>query len=285
MVKIVTDGAVDMPEGWEEQFQINILPLRVNFGEKTYTSGLSFRVEDFYRLVRETRMIPKTSLPSPGQVMSFYRSIAQQGDTILSLHIASKLSGTYATIQAAARELKDEFNIYTFDSGAGSAGLGFMCREARQMDWAGFSPEQILHRLTSIREHLTVIFTLDTLDFAYLNGRINALQNAVSSLLKIKPIVILRDGLLVMADKVRTRQRSLDQVLKVVKERIGSQLVNIAVVHAADPETARLLIERMRGMFNVKEIIMTDLAIPVAANLGPGTIGIVAYPVDEEYKE
>jgi DegV family protein with EDD domain len=282
MLRIVTDGATDMPSAWESQYEINVLPLRVNFGDTTYTQGINFSFNDFYALVRQTRIIPKTSLPSPGQVMEFYRSIAKRGDSILSLHIASKLSGTYATIQAAAEELRDEFPIYPFDTGAGSAAVGFMCREARLLNRSGFGPEQIIRRLERIRDRLIVVFTLDNLEFAYLNGRISTLQNALSSLLNVKPIVILRDGLLEMAGKVRTRGKALDHILEAVREKIGDHPAYVAVVHAADPAAAQMMLERIRGMINVKESIVTDLAIPVAANLGPGAIGIVAYPADEE---
>jgi DegV family protein with EDD domain len=282
MLRIVTDGASDMPPGWETEYKIDVLPLRVSFGEDTYTQGDNFSLEDFYRLVRETRIIPKTSLPSPGQVMEFYRRIATRGDTILSMHITSKLSGTFSTIQSAAQELKDEFRILTFDSGAGSAAVGYMCREARLMDRAGLSPEQIIRRMERIREKLILIFTLDNLEFAYLNGRINAFQNVLSSLLNVKPIVILREGLLEIAGKVRTRQKAFDHILNAVQARIGSHPAYVAVVHAADPAAAHALAERIRTMINVKESIITDLAIPVAANLGPGTIGIVAFPADEE---
>lgn len=285
MLRIVTDGATDMPEGWQEEYQINILPLRVSFGEKTYTQGENFGFLEFYNLVRQTRIIPKTSLPSPGQVVAFYRKIAQKGDTILSMHVTGKLSGTLATIQTAAQELKEEYRIFPFDSGAGSAAVGFMCREARLLDRAGKTPEQILKRLEKIRSRLTVIFTLDTLEFAYLSGRINAFQSALSSLLKVKPIVILKDGLLEMADRVRTRQKALEQVLDTVRQRVGNRPANVAIVHAADLQAAQQMLERIRHLLNIKESVITDLSIPVAANLGPGTIGIVAYPVDEEDEE
>jgi DegV family protein with EDD domain len=281
MLRIVTDGAADMPMGWQQEFDIHVLPLRVNFGEKTYTAGVDLQDGDFYNLVKLTRMIPKTSLPSPGQVVDFYRSIARKGDEILSVHITSKLSGTFSTILVAAQELKDEFRVYPFDSGAGSAAMGFMCRKARLLSRSGVNTEQILKHLGKMRDQVTIYFTLDNLEFAYLNGRINALQNALSSLLKVKPIIVLRDGLLEMADRVRTRHRAIEQVLESVRARIGDHPATIAVVHAADPETARAILERLRGLINIREAVITDLAIPVAANLGPGTVGIVAFREDD----
>lgn len=282
MLRIVTDGAADMPVDWEKKYAIDILPLNVNFGEETYTQGPSFTNADFYRLVREKKIIPKTSLPSIGQIQAFYRSIAQAGDTILSIHISSRLSGTFATVESAACELMNEYKIVVFDSLAGSAAQAFLARQARQMDWAGASLPEIVTCLEQIRRRIAIVFTIDTLDYAYLSGRIGALQSLIAAALKVKPIIVLRDGLLDIAEKVRTRQRSLDTVLHKMQDRFGSRLVNIAVVHAADPQTAQELMKKVKEMLNVKEVILTDLSIPVAANLGPGAIGVIAYPLEEE---
>jgi DegV family protein with EDD domain len=205
-----------------------------------------------------------------------------KGDTILSIHISGKLSGTLATVESAARELAGEFQIFVFDSAAGSMAQGFMAREARLMARAGAAMPEILRRLEFIRRHWTVIFTLDTLEYAYLSGRISALQSIFASALQVKPIIVLRDGLLEMAERVRTRSRALDRVLQSVKDRLGSQLVNLAVVHAADPACAQTMLERANSLLNIKECFLADLSIPVAANLGPGAIGIIAYPLEGE---
>ncbi len=282
MLKIVTDGAVDMPAGWEKKYKIDMIPLMVRFGEEVYTQGVNLDGDKFYRLVREKNIIPKSSLPSPFQMMEFYRKIANAKDRILSIHVASKMSGTFASVVEAARELSGELNVYPFDSGAGSAAMGFMCREARLWDRAGLSVQEILQKLEKIKNRLTVIFTLDNLDFARLNGRVNALQSVVTSMLKIKPVIVLRDGLLQIGDKVRTRQKSIERILESVRNRVGSKKVNIAIVHANDIEAAKSLVERAKKLFNIHEIVITELSIPVAANLGPGTVGIVAIPIEEE---
>lgn len=281
MIKIVTDGAADMPADWERAYEIHILPLRITWGDETYVQGVDIDKDTFYRFVREKKIFPKTTLPSPQQVIDFYRSIAQKGDEILSVHLASKLSGTFSVINLAAQQAAGEFKITTFDSEAGSAALGFMCRDARVMERQGFSLPEILQRLETIRRQLAIIFTVDNLEFAHLSGRVNALQSALSSVLNIKPIIVLRDGLLYMAEKVRTRQRSINRVLEIMRQRMGDQWVNVAVVHAADLQTAQAIAERVKELFKVRELVITDLSIPVAAHLGPGTVGIVAYPVEE----
>jgi DegV family protein with EDD domain len=280
MLRIVTDGSADMPDGWEKEFQIEMLPLGITFGNRLYVQGVDINPKNFYQMVKEKGIFPKTSLPSPAQIADFYRRIASPGDSILSLHLVSKMSGTFNAVKLAVKEVRSEFPVFAFDSGAGSAALGFMCREARLLDRAGQSIQDILHRLQSARQQLTVIFTLDRLDFAQMSGRVGVIQNLLSAMLNIKPIIVLRDGLLQMAEKVRTRQRSLERVVEYVHDKVHGQPVVIAIVHAGDPETAQALVARVRGWVNVKEIIVTDLSIPVAANLGPGTVGIVAYPVE-----
>jgi DegV family protein with EDD domain len=281
MFHIVTDGAADMPPGWEKEYDINIVPINIHFGEQTYLGGVDLSNEDFYRLVDESGKIPKTSQPSPFQFKESYQRVAKAGDTILSLHVTSKLSGTFESAVAAARELAEEFNIIPFDSGAGSAALGMMCREARLMERAGAAVQQIVERMYQIRRNVQIVLTLEKLDYARMSGRVGTLQAALASALNIKPIVVLKEGVLGMAERVRTRSRALDRVVELLHNRFEKELVNVAAVHARDLRSAQDLLERVKNIFNIKELILTELSIAVAANLGPGTVGLVVYPAGE----
>jgi DegV family protein with EDD domain len=281
-LKIVTDSAADMPDGWAQKYGINILPINIQFGEKSYRQGIDLSNDQFYELVEQTQKIPKTSLPTPAQIIEFYQKIAKTGDSILSIHVSSKLSGTLAMVEQAAREVTDRFKVTPFDSGGGSAMLAYLCKEARVLDKAGATIQDIIDRLTFIRRKITIIFTVDNLEFARLSGRVNKFQTSLSSLLKIKPIIALREnGSLDIAEKVRTRSRSIDRLLEMVKQKVGDRKVNIAVVHARDLPTARLLKNKVSQLFNVKDLITTELSISVAAHLGPRTVGIIAYPLEE----
>ncbi len=282
MLRIVTDGAADMPEGWEKQYEINILPLRVRFGEKEMVQGRDLTPKNFYKIVLEKRIFPKTSLPNVDEIKDFYRKIAEKNDSILSIHVTSKLSGTFSTVQTAARELTGEFDVYPFDSGAGSAAQGMMCREARIMAQNGAGVAKIIERLSELRSKLSIIFTVENLEFVRLSGRISSFQTAISSLLKVNPIIFLRDGLLQVGQKVRTRQRALDTIVDEIRKRLGGQPTDLAIVHADTPDTAQMLIKKVKASIPaIREIIVSELSIPVAAHLGPGAIGIVAIPLGE----
>lgn len=279
MLRIVTDGTADMPKEWLSKYDIYILSQGVYFRNGEQIEQFDFENNDFYEAVKSKKTIPQTSFNPPDQIIEFYRKITKKGDSILSIHASSKLSGTLSAFRTAAKELGNEIKINVFDSLAGSAVLGFMCRDARMLSQNGFSTEEIIEKLEGIRKKINVTFTVDTLEFAHFSGRVNALQNAIASMLNIKPIIILKDGLLEMKEKVRTRKAALNKILLYAVQQIGSKIANVAVVHAKDEETAGLLAEQLKSMKICKEIIIMELSIPVAAHLGPGTVGIVVYPV------
>jgi len=278
MLRIATDSTADMPPGWEHEYDIQVVPINIQWGEKTYLQGVDLSNEDFYRLVDQNGKIPKTSQPTPYQFKEFYQRIAEPGDTILSLHVTSRLSGTYTSAVGAGHELQDKYRILPFDSGCGSAGLAMMCREARLMERAGAGAERILERWEQIRRKVQIALTLDKLDYARKSGRVGTLQAALASLLNVKPIVELQQGILEMTERVRTRTKALDRVLELVHERFLNEPLDLAVVQARDLPAAQILEERARKLFNIHDLITTELSISVAANLGPGTVGLIAYP-------
>jgi DegV family protein with EDD domain len=282
MLRIVMDSAGDLPAGWSEQYGISVIPVNIHFKEQTFLQGIDLSDEDFYRMARQSGVIPQTSQPSPQQFVDFYKKIAQPGDTILSVHVTSKLSGTLASAEMAARELSGAYQVLPVDSGCGSAAQGYLCRDARQMDRQGVSPEQIVAWIERIRPEISIILTLDTLEFARRSGRVKALQAALASILNVKPIIVLTNGVLDMADRVRTRGKALDFVLESTRHRLGDRPARVGIVHSQDPKSAEILRIGAERELNCRELITTSLSIAVAANLGPGTVGVTAYPVDGE---
>lgn len=278
MLRILVDGSADMPEGWAQKYQLDILPMPIQIGDKTYYQGEDITPEEFYALIEEGESHPKTAAPSPYRIKDFIEKICNIGDRVLSLNVSGKMSSTISMVHYAAKELNEKIKVYPFDSGAGSAVLAFMAREARLRDSAGETIEEIQTALESMREKVLVVLTLDSLDFAYRSGRVGALAALLTSLLKIKPIVSLQEGLLEVSDKVRTRRKSLESLVSKVKDKFGSEPIKVAIVHSQDFETAYLLKEMVDETLNTVETIFTELSISVAANLGPKTVGIVALP-------
>ena len=237
-------------------------------------------MESFYNKVSTSSVFPKTSQPSPHQFVEFYKNVAEEGDTILSIHVTSKLSGTYASSVLAAEELKDQYTIIPYDSAGGSMGIGFMCREARKMIDAGKSVDEIIAYLDRVRADVQIILTLDTLEYARMSGRGGALSAALASALNVKPIAVLKNGIVEMVGKVRTRKAALKRVLEMSRDAYGNRPMYLGIVHARDLESGQRLLEEAKGVFNVKDSVITDLSLSLATNFGPGTVGIVLYPAE-----
>jgi len=281
MLKIATDGSADLVPAWRKDFDIQVIPVNLHFGEKTYIQNVDLDFDGFYKLVDDkSNPFPKTSQPSPHQFVEFYKNNFKPGDTILSIHITSKLSGTYASAVSAAEELKGTYNIITFDSLGGSMGTGFMCRTARQMEREGKSVNEIVRYLESIRDQTHIILTLDTLEYARRSGRVGTFSAALASMLNVKPIARLQDGVVNMVEKVRTRKNALERLLSLGKEIVGDKPVHLGVMHARDIESGKTLLEEAKKRFNVKSAEMTDLSISLAINFGPGTVGLTLYPAE-----
>ena len=280
MLRIVMDTAGDLPEGWQEEYLIDVIPINIIHEGKTYLQGVNLGYEAFYKLVETSSTLPSTSQPTPYQFVEFYRRIAQPGDTILSIHVTEKLSGTMASAKQAAEELKNDFNIVPFDSAAGTIAMGMMVKEAREMDRRGKTLEEIISRLEFIRSNTKLIFTLDTLKFASMSGRVKHLQASLATLLKVKPIIELKDGVIVMGEKVRSRAKSIELILSKMKQIFGAQRIKVGVIHARDREAGLDLLQRVISQNNCEEAVLGELSISLAAHFGPGTLGLVAYPVE-----
>jgi DegV family protein with EDD domain len=280
MLRIVMDTAGDLAEGWQDDYQIDLIPINIIHEGRTYLQGIDMGYEDFYKLVEDSSTLPSTSQPTPYQFVEFYRKITKPGDTILSVHVTNKLSGTMASAIQATEELKGELNIIPFDSASGTISMGMMVKEAREMDRAGKSLDEIIKRLEFVRSNTKLIFTLDTLKFASMSGRVKHLQASLATLLKVKPIVELKDGLVVMGEKVRSRAKSIDTLLEKIKQQFGNQRINAGVIHAHDKKAGLEVLHRLISQNNCAEAVLAELSISLAANFGPGTLGIVAYPVE-----
>ena len=279
MLKIVLDTAGDLPEGWQAKYDIDLIPINIIHEGKNYLQGIDISYEDFYKIVEEEGAIPSTSQPSPHQFIDFYRKTASKDDQIISIHVTEKLSGTMASCKQAADELKGELNVTPFDSASGTIMMGMMAKEARVMDRNGKSLPEIINRLVEIREQHRLVFTLDTMKFARMSGRIVNLQAALASLLNVKPIIELKKGELEMGEKVRSRSKSIDLVLNKMKDTFKEQRLMAGVVFARDKQSGIDLLQRVIENFNCEEAIIGELSISLSAHFGPGTLGIGAYPV------
>jgi DegV family protein with EDD domain len=281
MLHIITDSTADMPESWLEKFGIHVMPLNLIFGEQSYKDGIEIGKKDFYEKVESFGSIPKTSCPSPQEWINLVRKIANPKDTILTFHLSSKLSGSFNSARVAAEEIKDEFNLIPFDTQSGSTTVGYMCREARLLDRAEKSLQTILENLEHIRDNRTICFALDTLAYAMMSGRYKAIGSAVASVIKIKPIVYFQqNGTMKVEGLSRTLKTAVDKMFKGFSNTYGEKPLNIGVMYANDPKLAEKVVDWAKEKLNVNDIMLTNINLTLASHIGPGAIGLTAYPID-----
>ncbi|RMG89696.1 MAG: DegV family protein [Chloroflexi bacterium] len=281
-MRIVMDDAGDVPAELAQELNIRVVPVNIMFGTEQFLSGVEMDQAAFYAKTAEVTAenFPKTSQPTPYQFEQVYREILAEGENeILTITVSEKLSGTYASAIAAARELEGQGTFHLFDSQAGSAAQGYMAIEAARMAQAGESIDAIMARLHKMREEMAVVFTIDSLEYAVKGGRVSSMKSVMASLLNIKPILRLEDGLIVEAGRVRTRKKAIGHIIDMVATEVGNKPVRVAYIHANAADEAKILAERARSVLNVSEELVVDMAVAVAINLGPGALGLVAIPV------
>lgn len=282
MIGLVTDSTCDLPENALAGLGVRVVPMSIRFGTQEFLEGETLDYGEFYYLVDRLGTVPKTSQPAPGKFAEVYRQLAAEGVTvILSLHITGKLSGTVQSAVLAADMVREQVEVRVFDSLAGSAGMGYMILEAADLIAQGESAEAVLGRWAEIRDSLSIAFMMDTLRYARMSGRVGALQSTLASMLQVKPIIKLRQGSLELAERVRTRRAALSRLLEQAVDEFGRRPVNVAVVHAEAPDAATSLLTEAQHRLECRRVFITRLAPSLVANLGPGTVGLVAYPTPD----
>lgn len=280
-MKITIDDAGDIPADMAEKYNIDIIPINIMFGTQEYLSGIEIDRNGFYEKTAEVTAenFPKTSQPTPYQFVEFYKKILATGEKeILSITISEKLSGTHESAVLAAKELEGQGTFHIFDSKGGSAVQGFMAMEAARLRDEGAGADQILAHLDKMRDEMETIFTIDSLEYARKGGRVSNVKSVMASLLNIKPILQLENGVIEEAGRVRTRKKAIQHIVDTVQAKMQNRPVRLAVIHANAPADASILGEVAQESLNVEELITVNMSIAVAINLGPGALGLVAIP-------
>jgi DegV family protein with EDD domain len=278
-IKVVTDSTCDLPASYFKEYGIGVAPINIQFGTETFEEGISIDQTTFYKKVDALGIIPTTSQPSVGQFAELYRAYAKQGfDTILSLHVTGKLSGTMNSATLAAQEVEKEIRVLPYDSLAGSAALGFMCVDAVKLARTGKSAEEIIAALDQKRARERIFLTLATTKYAQMSGRISNLQGFIATVLNVKAMVSLQDGMLAPSGRVRSRQAALAQLIDLSKEAASDAPVNFAVIHGEARAEAEQVMEQGKRVLNVRDTFIDDIAISLAVHFGPGVVGTVIYP-------
>ena len=273
-VAIVTDTTATIPQDVIDEYDIQLVPQVLIWGEETLEDGIDIQPSEFYERLVKDKIHPTTSQVTPASFIRVFDRLLDRGDEILAILISKKLSGSIeSAIQAKA--LHPGAPIEIVDSESVAMGLGFQVLTAARAAREGATLEECKALAIESIPHTGVVFALDTLEFLHRGGRIGGGTRFLGTALNLKPIMEIRDGRVEPIDRVRTRKKSLNRVLNLVAEQIaGRSPVRIASLHAAAEEEARILLDEAVARFDPVETYFTEVSPVVGTHAGPGTLGI-----------
>jgi DegV family protein with EDD domain len=269
-IQIVTDSGSDLPPALAKQHGITVVPLQVLIGGQTYQDGVDLTPGEFYQKLREHRELPKTSQPTPHDLLTAYKAALARGP-VVAIHVSGALSGTFQTATMVARDLSEQIHI--FNSRTGSAAQTMLALEAAEMAQAGAEVPEILRRLEQRRAVSHTFMLLNTLENAVKGGRVSPLAGMAANLLGIKAIVAVTDaGTVVSAEKVRGRAKAIDRLLELGAEHGGDDWSQrrVAVAHCACPEEAEAFAARVRERYQPRDILLMEVGATIGTYAAEG---------------
>jgi len=284
-VAVVTDSAASIPEAIIEKLNIHWVPYYIHRGQEVLRDLVTIQRDAFYKWLPTARELPKTASPGPGDYVQMYEGLAKNEGAreIVSIHMTSKGSGAYQAACVAKEMLAEKLpslRIEVIDTLNVSMCQGWMVIEAARSALAGKSLEAIVQQVRRMMPVTRMIQTADTLKYLYMGGRIGKAKHLVGSLLNIKPLIGMEDGVIVPLGQARSRLKAYEAMAQMIEAAVGQMgRIKIAYVHAAAQEEAEKIRQLVEQRLTCVESIVAELSPALGVHTGPGTAGVCYYPV------
>jgi DegV family protein with EDD domain len=271
-IKIVTDSCADIPPQLAKELGISVVPVYLRFGEEVFRDVVDISQDEFYHRLLHGHIHPNTTAPAPQDFIDVYRELGKKADGILSIHVSSKLSGTYNSALLGKKAVGNKCPIEIIDSEVVTMGLGHLVIEANKMAQAGMSLQQIAKEVRQMIPTLRILGLLDTLKYLALGGRIGKVQALLGSMLNVKPMLTVKDGVLAPAGRARSRAKGIDILFDYVKNT--PEIQDLAVVYNTTLEEAKAFVARLGTIFDEAQIKLARLGPALGVHTGPGILFI-----------
>lgn len=283
-VAVVTDSCASIPESFLSQLNIHTVAYYIHRGQEVLRDLVTIQRDEFLRWLPTATRLPTTASPGPGDYLEMYRGLIADGfKQIISIHMTSRGSGAYqaATVaQSMMAEQHPSVSIEVIDTQNVSLCQGWMVIEAARLALAGANLTEITARVRGMIPITQMVQTADTLKYLYMGGRIGLAQSLVGTLLNIKPLIGMKDGVIVALGKARSRLQAYTDMADYVAEAVGEGKARVAYVHAGALEEIEKLRTMVEERVNVVESLIAELSPALAVHTGPGTAGLCFYPVE-----
>ncbi len=273
-VRVVTDSTADIPEELRLAAGIAMVPLSINFGNESLRDKIDIGPDEFVRRLKATgKTLPTTAQPPPGLFEETYRRLADEGaEAIISIHLSEKLSGTCGSARIAAAEVADRVKVEVLDSRSISLGLGFLALEAARVAAGGADLATVVAAVQKMMPNIHIIFFPDTLEYLQKGGRIGRAAAIAGSILALKPLMRLDEGVVVPHERTRTRSKAIDGLVKFARD--FPHIRQLGALKLGDAELDTLL-DRLADVYPREETITVALSPVIGVHLGPGALGVI----------
>jgi DegV family protein with EDD domain len=284
-VAVVTDSCASIPENLLQKLNIHWVPYYIHRGEEVLRDLVTAQRDSFYNWLSTARELPKTASPGPGDYLTMYeRLVKEEGvQEIISIHMTSKGSGAYQAALAGKSmllELMPDLHIEVIDTLNVSMCQGWIVIEAARAALAGRSLSEIATRARTMIPLTHMIQTADTLKYLYMGGRIGKAKHLAGTLLRIKPLIGMKDGIIVPLGQARSRSKAYQVMVEMVESAVGRMgEIKVAYMHAAASEEAEKLKEMLEERLTCVESFVSELSPALGVHTGPGTAGLCYYPL------
>jgi DegV family protein with EDD domain len=275
---IVVDGTACLTKELEREFDIRWLPLHVDIGKESYTANVDLSAEEFYKKIAAPGILPGTSQPSMGECRDVYDSLVHDGITkFLVFMVASELSGAYSVAATTAQAMPG-VRIEVIDSRSLAGGISLIATAVGRLRRDGGSFDDAVTLAHRMRGRIQILAVADTLEYLKRSGRVSGAAALFGSVLQVKPILEVREGIVQPLDKVRTRDRAVARMKEVISERVpeGAR-IHACTLHTNDPDRARALGEWVQERFHCVEHWVAEAGPVIGARAGPGVVGLCWY--------
>jgi len=269
-VKVVTDSVADLPPQVVKELGITVIPLNVRFGEKVYRDGIDLTTEQFYQELTRSKVMPVTSVPSPVTFATAYDKLAEETDEILAIMLSSKLSATHEVAVQSIGLMKRPCRVEIIDSGWAVMAQGFLVMAAARAAMAGATMDELIEMMRCNIPRVDIRAAFDTLEYLRRGGRIGAAQALLGAVLRIHPLITIKDGLVEPAGRTRSRARAIEHLYQFAAGY--RNIEELAVEEAACREDADLLTDRLGGLFPRERIYRAKTTPVIGAHTGPGLL-------------
>ena len=279
-IVVVVDSVACLLREHIDKYGIKVVPLNVHFDGVIYRDGIDINPEKAYEFLERAPDLFSTSPASPEEYTSIFREVCNKGSNIICFTMSSKISTMYNVANIAKDMVENEIirmSIEIVDSKTVTASEGLLALETAKFIGDGGTFSAAVQFAKEAREKVGAVFTMETLKYVYRTGRIPKVASKIGSMLPIKPIIIVRDGAAHISGFARTKNGSIDRVIKTLKTNIGDNPVKIAVMHGQIPEEGKELKNRITSEFNCEEAFLTEFSPIMGYATGRGALGLAYY--------